>query len=166
MKTEKSVFQLKRKGGKSNQTFTCSRAIWNHVFAMRFKRFAWFVCVVLTAKNTSSNRMAVGFGVTVPASIVIRLLNSFVVTSFNHGNCVGVKFPLNPSKSPLDGCDLGASKTWNKRRQRDYFVTTRFCIDSSFGSSVFIIYCLVFYVDWIIYVCRWRSHPLCSRRQF
>lgn len=58
--------------------------------------------------------MAVGFGVTVPASIVIRLLNSFVVTSFNHGNCVGVKFPLNPSKSPLDGCDLGASKTWNK----------------------------------------------------
>lgn len=103
-----------QKRGKSNQKFTCSRAIWNHVFATIFKRFAWFICVVLTAKNTSSNWMVVGFGVTVPASIVIWLLNSFVVTSFNHGNCVGVKFRWNPSKSPLD---LGALTIWKGNKK-------------------------------------------------
>lgn len=111
---------------KSNQNFsfiffTCSRAIWNQVFAIMLSRFAWFVCVVLMAKKMSSNWMAVGFGVTVMrASFVIWPLCSFVVTSFSHGNCVvGVKFRWNPSKLPSVECrDSGALSIWEKRTKK------------------------------------------------
>lgn len=134
---------------------------------MIFKRFAWFICVVFTAKKTSSNWMVVGFGVTVPASIVIRLLsNSFVVTSFNHGNCVGVKFRWYSSESPLsECCDLGASKTWRENRAKNNTLVS--CFVLTFESN-----CL--FVQWLyivlfrfiqcqlnkLWVCWWRSHPL------
>lgn len=85
---------------------TCSRAIRNHVFAIMDKRFAWFVCVVFTAKNISFNWMVVGFGVTVPASITIPSFGKFDVTSFNVSSRFGFKFPLIPSKSFVSGWEL------------------------------------------------------------
>lgn len=122
-----------------------------------FKRFAWFVCVVFTAKNTSSNWMAVGFGVTVPASIVIRLLsNRFVVTSFNHGNCVGVKFRWNPSKLSVNGCDLDASRTCKKKgthKKNDTLCCySVFDNSSRFSRRLLLLLFSNLCVDWIIYV--------------
>lgn len=167
---------LKKGGNRFNQNFTCSRAIWNHVFATMLKRFAWFVCVVLTAKNTSSNWMAVGFGVTVPASIVIRLLNDFVVTSFIHGNCVGVKFRWNPGKWPFVCCDLGASTIWNQNEPNEKNGKTMrlfcyyFCyVLTSILGLALLLYCLVFsIVDWMmnnLWLLRRRLHPLVALLQ-
>lgn len=111
-----------------------------------FKRFAWFVWVVFTAKNISSKWIDVGFGVTVPASIVIRLSNSFVVTSFSHGNCVGVKFRCgNLSRSPVECCDLGATNIWKKGEKKQienkkYIILLLIlCIDNRFGTFVVIV---------------------------
>lgn len=121
------------------------------------KRFAWFVWVVFTAKNISSKWIDVGFGVTVPASIVIRLSNSFVVTSFSHGNCVGVKFRCgNLSRSPVECCDLGATNIWKKRgteqNEKNYYIVTFFCVLTT-DSGLLLLLLWIFYVDWIIYVC-------------
>lgn len=107
-------------------------------------RLAWFVCVVLMAKKMSSNWMAVGFGVTVPASFVIWPLYSLVVTSFSHGDCVvGVKFRWNPSKLPSAECrDLGASSIWMGKRKR-----TKLFLKRSWS----ILFSVVVYHKWIIY---------------
>lgn len=120
-------------------------------------RLAWFVCVVLMAKKMSSNWMAVGFGVTVPASFVIWPLCSLVVTSFSHGDCVvGVKFRWNPSKLPSAECrDLGASSIWmgtkrDNEKTKLFFVSLKRLDGRIDDFDRF--FSVVVYHKWIIYI--------------